>query len=181
MADKFFSESWYLQRKNNHEDDIKRLISTAAALIRQKIQNKVYDDSYPSVEDIESGGKDVVPELLDFIINELTKRRRLTSGESQDVRRKRTTVTHMTLKLCRPRSFHSPVQSAFGLYLSRQYKSKNLIEICSSLGYSASYYGKVLWNSILWNYIYKGCSSYLQSLLKTGEPKIERGNFSNSC
>lgn len=167
MADKFFSESWYLQRKNNHEDDIKRLISTAAALIRQKIQNKVYDDSsYPSVEDIESGGKDVVPELLDFIINELTKRRRLTSGESQDVRRKRTTVTHMTLKLCRPRSFHSLVQSAFGLYLSRQYESKNVIEICSSLGYSASYYGTEV---------------YLQSLLKTGEPKIERGNFSNLC
>lgn len=40
-AGKFFSESWYLQRKNNHEDEIKRLISTAAALIQQEIQNKV--------------------------------------------------------------------------------------------------------------------------------------------
>lgn len=46
----------------------------------------------------------------------------------------------MILKLCRPRSFHSPVQSAFGLYLSQQYGSKNLIEICSSLRYSALYY-----------------------------------------
>lgn len=48
----------YSQRINNHEDEIKILIPTAAALIRQEIQNKVYDDSsYPSVEDIESGGK----------------------------------------------------------------------------------------------------------------------------
>lgn len=153
----------YSKRKNSHEDEIKRLISTAAAWIRQEIHKVYNDSSYPSVEDIESGGKNVVPELLDLFINELTKRRRQTSDESQDVRTKRIAVTHiMILQLCRPRSFHSPVQSAFGLYLSWQYGSRNFIKICSSLGYSASYYETEV---------------YLQSLLEAGEPEIERGNF----
>lgn len=162
-ADKVLSETWYSQKKNNKEDEIRRIVSTAAALIRQEIQNQVYDDSsYPSVEDIRSGGKDVVPELLNLFLNDLTKRRRQSSDESPDVKRKRITINHMILKLCRPRSFHSPVQSAFGLYLSRQYGSKHLIDLCSSLGFSTSYYET---------------ETYLQSLLKAGEPQIEEGNF----
>lgn len=162
-ADKALTESWYSEKCKDPDDEIRRIVITAARLLRGAIQNEVYDNSYyPSVEDIRTGGLNAVPRLLDLFTNELTKRRRKSSDESQDVKRKRQMINHMILKLCRPRSFQSPIISALGLYLSRQYGSKNLNTIGSSLGFTPSYYETEV---------------YLQSLLKESKVEIEEECF----
>lgn len=42
-----------------------RIFQTAAATIKEDIQAKVYDSKhYPTFEDIEDGGKDLIPDTL---------------------------------------------------------------------------------------------------------------------
>ncbi|KAJ8886547.1 hypothetical protein PR048_012758 [Dryococelus australis] len=114
-ADKVFTESWYSEKCKDPDNEIRKIVATAASLLRDAIQNEVCDNSYyPNVEDTKIGGLNAVPKLLDLFTNKLTKRRRKTSDESQDVKGKRQMINH--------------------------YGSKNLNVIVYSLGFTPSYY-----------------------------------------
>ena len=68
------SEKWYKeQRKENVNDESKRISKTAAKLIRKAIRNfDLSTSTYPSTDDI-LDTKDHVPELLKFFVNEIVR------------------------------------------------------------------------------------------------------------
>lgn len=84
VSDTIYTEKWYADRKETNEEKKDRIIRTAAELIKEDIQLKVYDmNEYPSFDQIEHGGSQLVPESLCKFMEILTKRR-WRSDESQD-------------------------------------------------------------------------------------------------
>lgn len=64
-AHDILSTQWYESREKNEVDERLRIFQTAAAIIKEDIQAKVYDNKhYPTFEDIEDGGKDLIPDTL---------------------------------------------------------------------------------------------------------------------
>lgn len=138
-SSRILTDKWYGDRKIKHEDEVKRVIETAAKLIRQEIRSRAYDcDVYPSVEEIESGNNNLAPPSLKLLIDGILKPKKpYTSDVKED--RKSLAIQHAIISAVRPRSFVSPLHVGLGVHLHRKYGSRLLIDMLSNLGYCATY------------------------------------------
>lgn len=130
------SDEWYANRKSDSAEDIKRLIATAAELIRNDIHSRPFDcHLFPSAEQIISGNSDLVPESLQLLIDGILK----PKENDRNIQRKSISIQHAVIAAVRPRSFVSPVQTGLSLHLHRKYGSRGLIDILSNLGFCSAY------------------------------------------
>ena len=107
------SEKWYKeQRKENVEDESKRILKTAAKLIREAMRNFDHSTStYPSTDDIRDT-ENHVPELLEFFVNEMVR-----SPVKQN------SISQTIFSAIRPRSL-MPLQFALAVVTDNRIASK---------------------------------------------------------
>lgn len=154
-------DQWYKSRDVNPEEERKRIVLAAASIIREDIQKKSYDfNSYPDLEAIKTGGKNLIPETLDIFTSHVTKKKNMT--ESQRVDKKCLVINHAIVSAVRPRSFLSPIQTSLALTLHRLYGSKHLINMLSTMGVCSSY---------------NEATIYSASLVSAGSPNVEQDGF----
>ena len=78
-ASKILSDVWYQNRQIVEKDEELRVIKTAAAIIRRTLKSQAYDCSqFPTLEQIQTGSPDLIPELLKTLIYEIIKPARET-------------------------------------------------------------------------------------------------------
>lgn len=157
---KILTDQWYENRTNSEEGERIRIVETAAAIIEEDIQRQVYENKlYPSCEDMESGGKDLVPQSLQIFVRKLTSGRKLPS---ESLQRKQTVISHAIIALRRPRSFISPIQLSTAVHFLSKYGSRYLIDTLFSLGLSSSY---------------QEANKYLNCAGSSLKPNIDNGAF----
>ena len=122
------SEKWYKeQRKEDVIDESKRIVKTAAKLIRKAIRNFDHSTStYPSTEYIRDT-KNHAPELLEFFVNEI-----VCSPVKQN------SISQTIFSTTRPRNL-MPLQFALAVATDNHIASKWLNTVFSKLGFAASY------------------------------------------
>ena len=108
----------------------------AASIIRDDIRMTVYEcDNYRTIKEVEKS-EDLVPESLKCFLKGVL----CSKGQDKaSVDRRGTAIAQAIIASCRPRSFISPLLLAMAIYIHRKYASRELIEILSSLGFSANY------------------------------------------
>ena len=122
------SEKWYQeQRKENLNDESKRIVNTAAKLLRKSIRNFDHStNTYPSTDDIRNT-ENHVPELLKHFVNEMIR-----SPVKQN------SIAQTIFSATRPRSL-MPLQFALAVAADNRIASKWLNIVLSKLGFAASY------------------------------------------
>ena len=102
------TNQWYTEREENAADEVKRVIHTAAMLIRREIRSRVYNcEVFPSAEQIASGNSELVPDTLRLQIDGILKP---ATPDNKKHERKSVTIQHAIVAAVRPRSFMSPLQ-----------------------------------------------------------------------
>ena len=130
------TDEWYAARKNNAGEDVRRLIETAAMIIRNDIRSQAYDcQVFPSAKQVLSGNYELVPDSLRMLIDGILK----PKANDNVMQRKSVSIQHAIVAAVRPRSFVSPIQTGLGVYLHRKYGSRVLIDIVSNLGFCVPY------------------------------------------
>ncbi|KAJ8885915.1 hypothetical protein PR048_012121 [Dryococelus australis] len=120
---------WYLEKKNMEEEENIRIVEAAADIIRRDIRSLVFDTKiYPAMESLDSGQ---LPETFKTFLN------RVIQGEV--VERNNTVIGEAIMSACRPRSYISPTLLGIGVYIHWHHASRQLVDILSSLSFSASY------------------------------------------
>ena len=108
-------------------DESKRIMKTAAKLVRETIRNFDHSIStYPSTDDIRDT-KNHVPELLEFPVNET-----VCSLVKQN------SISQTIFSATRPRSL-TPLQFTLAVATDNYIASKRLNTILSKLGFAVSY------------------------------------------
>ena len=108
-------------------DESKRIVKTAAKLIRKAIRNFDHSTStYPLTDDI-GDTKNHVPELLEFFVNEIVR-----SPVKQN------SVSQTIFLATRPRTL-MPLQFALAVATDNHIASKWLNTVLSKLGFAVSY------------------------------------------
>ena len=131
------TNQWYKDREENAADEVKRVIHTAAMLIRREIRSRVYNcEVFPSAEQIASGNSELVPDTLRLLIDGILKP---ATPDNKKHERKSVTIQHAIVAAVRPRSFVAPLQVGLGIHLHRKYGSRVLIDMLSNIGLCASY------------------------------------------
>ena len=129
---KILHEKWYAEKKTNRQDERKRVVEAVAAIVRKNIRAFVCDCIvYPSTDLLQDEHGVTVPETLQCLIDGV-----LCTPPQQ---RKSRTLIEAIIAATRPRSFISPVLFGVGVYMHRYYASRQLIDLLSSLGISATY------------------------------------------
>lgn len=128
----------YEEKEADPRQEMLRVVREAAAVIRSDIRSVYYDtDNYPAPDEFVENVKSAVPESLQVLLSEIiTKNKR---GSLISLERKCISIAHAIIASVRPRSFLSPLQIGVGAFLYKKYASKNLINILSNMGFSASY------------------------------------------
>lgn len=134
-ADRTLHEKWYNElRLSNQEDERMRIVETAANIIREDISSRVYDiDVYKLGRDFKENS--FIPESLETFVNIVLGRNRNSVSTS----RRKKAISEVIISSCRPRSYISPLLLELGVFLHRNYASRNLIDVLSSLGFSVGY------------------------------------------
>lgn len=110
----------------------------AANIIYDEICSQLYSvDDYPQPDNFLDNVDKVVPPFLKAFMSRLITERKKGSFDSWE--RKCSAISHAIISQIRPRSFISPLQLSDGTFLFKKYGSKSLIQVLSSLGFSASY------------------------------------------
>lgn len=131
----FCAEKWYNDRKQSQEEERLRIIKTAAQIIREDIQLKIYNmEEYPTFEQIEDGGTELIPESLHVFMKTLTARKHRADDLLKKIQRMRLFINQALISMCRPRSFLSPLQLGLSVYLERKFGSKQIIDVLNNLG-----------------------------------------------
>ena len=134
MSDTILHDNWYNIKCTDPLEERKRIVETAASIIREDIRLSVYDcDTYPSPSIIED---ELVPDTLKCFLTGVLKGK---GSEQASVSRRCLAIAHTLIAACRPRSFISPLLLAIGVFLHRKYASRELIDILSSLGFTHNY------------------------------------------
>lgn len=69
---------WYKNREKTDEEERKRIVRTAAQIVREDIQKMKYDcEQYPNEEDIRSGSDHLIPETLKLFTSTVSKKKDL--------------------------------------------------------------------------------------------------------
>ncbi|KAJ8870732.1 hypothetical protein PR048_027031 [Dryococelus australis] len=122
-------DRWYLDKKSTEEEENMHIVEAAADIIRRDIRSLVFDIKiYPAMESLDSGQ---LPETLKTFLN------RVIQGEV--VERKNTAIREAIMSACHPHSYISPTLLGIGVHIHRHHASRQLVDIPSSLSFSASY------------------------------------------
>lgn len=134
---KLLNDAWYENKDTNKSAERIRIVLKAAEIIRQDIQSEMFkSDTYPPSDNFLDEAENIPPSLLAFLNGVMMKK---TKREDQ-TKRKCIAIGHAITAVVRPRTFFSPVLGSLSLLLYRNYASKNLVYLLSSLGFCASYY-----------------------------------------
>lgn len=135
---KILTESWYKSRATTEKDERLRVIRAAADIIREDIRSKVYETSvYPPPAELLYTVEDDIPESLQmFLDNVLLKGKK---NREEKLTTKRDSIAHAIISAVRPRSFTSSILLSTGIYLTRKFGSRLIIDVLNSLGFCASY------------------------------------------
>ncbi|XP_063235988.1 uncharacterized protein LOC134538524 [Bacillus rossius redtenbacheri] len=154
-------DEWYRDRESDPATERLRIVLAAADIIKEDIQKMMYDSqTYPNVNEIRSGGENLVPDSLKVFMQRVTKKK--NTVDSKAVSRKCAVINHAVISTVRPRSFLSPIQTSLALTLHRLYGSKHLIDLLSSMGVCVSYHE---------------ASIYMNSLINAGSPQVNEEAF----
>lgn len=86
-------DAWYKDRDSKSETEKLRIVLAAADIIKEDIQKKAYDiTKYPKLNDIKTGGEDLVPNTLTTFTQQVTEKKNVF--ESAKVTRKCLTIYH---------------------------------------------------------------------------------------
>ena len=133
------TNQWYAEREKNAADEVKRVIHTAAMLIRREIRYRVYNrEVFPSAEQSAWGNREIVPDRLRLLIYGILKPAKPDSDDKKHGR-KSVTIQHAIISAVRPRSFVSPLHIGLGIHLHRKYGPRVLIDMLSNIRLCASY------------------------------------------
>lgn len=114
------------------------MIREAAAIIVEDVRSRVYDTNmYPPTDKLMNNADDHVPETLRVFLSKMILKSK--KGDIKIWERKCTSIAHSIISAIRPRSFVSPVLLGIGAFSFKKFASKNLIDVLSSVGFSASY------------------------------------------
>jgi hypothetical protein len=123
------SDAWYNNRSVDSDTEHERIVKSSARLIASQIRDLNVDmNSYPSVSDILSGGKDIIPPLLKLFLQSLI-------GSVK----KQTALAQCIIQAAKPRGVLMPLQFGLGVQMEHLFGSKFLLQHLSSLGFSCSY------------------------------------------
>lgn len=130
MAKYIITEKWQSSR-SSIEDEAAWIVSTAAKIIRDEIQEKIYDcKSYPGNEDIAS-----ISQSSQWIPHHLQAFLKLIIISEV----KQNSIGHAIIQASRPRSVITPIMFGVGIEMDHVFGSKWLINELSHLGFSISY------------------------------------------
>lgn len=130
-------DSWYENRLPEEESERSRIVRTAAAIVCEDIQTKVYKTNHhPSADKFSESAEDDVPNTLKLFLNEVIL---INKTNSCDVYRKQCIAfAHWIIAAMRPQTFASSLQLGLSAYLRSQNCSNNLTQVLSALGCCAS-------------------------------------------
>lgn len=160
-AKKILVDSWYESRNKSEVDERRRIVETAARIVREDVRKMVYDTTtYPSSADLSvKSMMHLIPETLQCFLDIIIQSK---SEDKSNVEVKRMSIAQALISACRPRSFLSPILNCLGMYIHRKHASKQLIELLNSVGFSSSY------NEV---------QRYEYSLMEQSEPCHRSGEF----
>ena len=118
MAKHIINEKWYLERKDNVEEETERIIKTAAQLVIQaQIREAEYDlGSYPSndeINNVNNCGRTKVPQLLQTFL------KTIISTELKQI-----SIGQCIVQAARPRSVMMPILFGLGVEIENIFGSK---------------------------------------------------------
>ena len=132
MAKHIINEKWYMERKDNVEEETEHVIKTAAQLIQAQIREAEYNlGSYPSNDEINNVNNCIrikFPQLLQTFL------RTIISSELKQI-----SIGQCIVQAARPRSVMMPILFGLGVEIDHIFGSKWLITQLSRLGFSISY------------------------------------------
>ncbi|CAK1580968.1 unnamed protein product [Parnassius mnemosyne] len=136
-GEKILNDAWYTSRCTNEQAENERIVRKAAEIILKDIESMAYDNSaYFPLTSFCREAEELIPQTLAVFTDCLAKKKR----SQETVKKKMTTIAHTLIAAIRPRCFISPILSSIALLIYRKYGSKNLVDLLSKLGLSASYY-----------------------------------------
>ena len=135
-ASKILDEKANSSNPDVHAEEDK-IIKIAAALIRKEIRKTNYNlENYGSPENLKNDIKESIPPLLASFLNVLTNENK---SDTPILERRKDSIAHALISMCKPRSFISPLLLSLGVYIHKKYASRELLDILSSLGFSENY------------------------------------------
>lgn len=130
-------KSWYDDRKADESDERLRIVQAAAKIIRQDVQGNVYDATvYPPGNNFLKEAASCVPPTLRVFLETLIMKK----ADNVNKKRKCISIAHSIISAIRPISFVSSIMNSVALFVYRRFASKKLVNLLSSLGFSASYH-----------------------------------------
>ena len=128
MANTITNGKWYEDKNSNIDDEAKRIVTTAAKLIKSQIEEKNYStDFYLSTEEI-SDLKGQMPSYLNLFMETLFP-----------CEFKQSSISQCILKAVKPRSIIPPTLFGLGVELDHVFGSRWLIDELYKLGFCVSY------------------------------------------
>ena len=132
MVNYIINEQWYEKRRNNVEDEAKRIVATAAKLIREEIRNlHLSMECYPSKEEITDSVDEnsrwmayLLSTFLSYVVPDTVKR---------------ASMCQCIIKSSRPRTALPPLLFGLGIECDHVFGSKWLVNELYRLGFSISY------------------------------------------
>ena len=120
------NEKWYEKRQINVDDESKRIVITAAKLIREEIRNiKLSLDSYPNKDNItDSINENSCWKLLSYVVPETVKR---------------SSICQCIIKASRPRTALPALLFHLGIECDHVFGSKWLLNELFNFGFPISY------------------------------------------
>lgn len=136
-AYKILHDKWYTERCKDMKLERRRIIETAAAIVGEDIRLSVHEcDTYPSVISLEEMDDDIIPETLKAFVDGVIKPR---SKLAENIIWKRLSIQQAMIAATKPHSLISPLHLNIDVYMHCKYGSRALIDMFSSMGFSASY------------------------------------------
>lgn len=127
-ASSVISDNWYKERKQNVEEEKRRIIEAAANLIRCEVRSTRYStDKYPSKSEIENCGGFLPPSLQYFM------QLLVTCDTKQE------SIGQCILKAMKPQSAIPPLQLGLAVEVASAIGSKWLNNELSRLGFAVTY------------------------------------------
>lgn len=131
MAHRIVSDKWYNERKANVDDEAKRIIETAAKLIKSDIKQFLLSNcdpgAYPSIEEAEKANW--IPDYLRLFLSLLIQSKLKVESIGQCV-----------MKAALPRSVMPPMLFALAVEMDHMFASRWLNDQLFRLGFSESYH-----------------------------------------
>ncbi|CAH1114695.1 unnamed protein product [Psylliodes chrysocephalus] len=132
-------QEWTANNLDPVQEAMKNVQSVATVIRHQICENKYETGYYPPGEVMFSEEKMVeeIPELLFLLIQSIISINK--TGKPDALLRNCIVICHLIIAATRPRSFMSSVLVGLGVMIYQKFASKNLLDVLSNLGITASY------------------------------------------